>query len=1065
MQKNNRGISAFTVILLMTVMAFVGIAVIPSLDVSYLPDTTKNNISVSFSWPGVSERIVETEATSKLEAVLSGIRNCTSVSSVSSKGSGRINLKFRKGTDMAATRFEIASRIRNIYTSLPDGVSYPGISLGTRGTGGRTDLIYVFKSALPSIEIEKYVNSHIILPISNLKGVANVKLGGGNPYEVEILFDADICAALGITASDIRSAYASFSDSRTLGLVKAEEGIAELKLKGSQTNELLEIPIKNVYGRLIYLRDIAKINYKESEPDSYFRLNGLNTLSLSISIDSEDNLLSAAAQVRKKMDDLSRNFPDDISVILDYDSSDYISQELTKIAYRTLLCLLILLLFVFLVYRSFAHLAIVFANLIVNILVAMVIYKLLGLSIHIYTLAGITVSLGIIIDSTIVMADHYSYYRNRSVFPALLGATATTIAALCVVLLLPEEDKNKLVDFSKVIIINLCVSLLMAYLFVPSLIDRFGYGRKLSAVSFRRKRRIIRFNHFYLKYIQAARKRRWIAIVIMITVFGLPLCFLPDKIAENKPKEEQNILQRTYNSIMGWTPYADNRYDIDKYLGGSIALFDRALDKGDFYREFGRDILYIKAGMPEGCTVTQLNEVVKAMENYLSQFNEIESFSTRIVSHDDALIEVSFRKEYENTSFPAALKSQATAMASNFGGANWRIWGINDSYFNNDVTMKYKSNRIELGGYNYDELSVYADILLEKLAENKRVSAPELMNGYYSFAENEFNMQYDFASLAARGISPYGYFTSLESILYDNQLGPVMYNDIYTPVVLRSSNIETFDLWNIQNNGIQLDSLNVKLSEVGKVEKKRSGIDIRRNNQSYIITIGFEFIGSYELAKKFAENTVKEMNEQILPVGYKAKSLDYSPWREKQNQYAWLILLIIVIIYVMCSIIFESLSLPFAVIMMIPLSFIGVFLTFGLSDFVFDQGGFAALVMLSGIVVNAAIYIINEYQGRKQVIAKGAERQWKIYIKSFNHKIYPVLLTVISSILAMTPFLIDGPDEVFWFAFAAGTMGGLVLSLLAIFLYLPLFIPELKSMSQSDERISIKERFKRKNKE
>ena len=158
-------IPPFTVILLMAVLAVTGIAGIPLLNVQYSPVPADKSITVSYSWGEASERVMETEVTSRLEGVLTGIRNCSSVSSVSDRGSGSVTLKFRKGTDMAAARFEVASRIRNAYPSLPDGVSYPSISLGTRGAGSRTALTYVFKSPLPSLEIERYVTGHVTVPL------------------------------------------------------------------------------------------------------------------------------------------------------------------------------------------------------------------------------------------------------------------------------------------------------------------------------------------------------------------------------------------------------------------------------------------------------------------------------------------------------------------------------------------------------------------------------------------------------------------------------------------------------------------------------------------------------------------------------------------------------------------------------------------------------------------------------------------------------------------------------------------------------------------------------------
>lgn len=1021
----NRKIPAFTVLLLMAVLTLVGAAVLPTLEIRYAPEQSFRTVTVSFSWLEVSERIIESEATSKIEGVLSGMTNCTGISSVSSKGYGYVNLNFRKGTNMASTRFEIASRIRNIYPSLPDGVSYPAISLGIRGTGVRTDLIYVFRSALPSIEIENYISRQVLIPLSSIDGVESVSLRGAVPFEFEILFDAAKAESAGITADDIASAFTGYTASETAGLSHNGDRIVTIKIKGASDKDILGIPIKNIAGRIITIGNVATVYYKESLPDSYFRMNGLNTVSLSISTSPESNLPAVASAVKHKMSELDESFPEEISAVLSYDSSDYISQELDKIIFRTLLCVLILLIFVFLVYRSFRYLLIIFTILAVNILAAVVLYKITGLSIHIYTLAGITVSLGIIIDSAIVMTDHYSYYGNRSVFPALLGSTGTTIGALCIVGLLPDDVRMNLVDFSKVIIINLAVSLITAYAFIPSLLERFPVKRSSASYSFERKRRIVRFNKFYSRYIRSARKHRWIPVVILIAAFGIPLFLLPD-------------------NLIKWAPYADNRNTIDKITGSSFALFNNALSRGEFNREPGRDVLYINAGMPEGCTVAQLDMVVRDMENYLSLFDEIESFTTEVNSFDNAQIKVIIKPEYEKSTFPTELKSMVISMASNFGGATWRVYGINESYFNNNVATSRRSKRIILKGYNYDNLVNYAECLLDTLATNRRVSAPELMGGGRGIATNEFNVEYDFASLTSRNISPYRYFNVLSSKLYDRNMGTVVENGTATPVILRSSDISEFDLWHLENTGVGVDSMKVRLSEIGSIEKRRSGLQILRSNQSYELSVGFDFIGSYQLAAQFMEQMVDYINEKILPVGFRAEIPNHGLYRPKDKmRYAWLIILIIIIIYVICSMIFESLKLPFAVIMMIPVSFIGVFLTFGPSDFIFDQGGFASMVMLSGIVVNAGIYIVNEYSvRRKERNVRGREMketEIKDYIHSFNHKIHPILLTIASTVLGLIPFLFDGPDEVFWFAFAAGTIGGLLFSLVALFLYLPLF--------------------------
>jgi len=145
-----------------------------------------------------------------------------------------------------------------------------------------------------------------------------------------------------------------------------------------------------------------------------------------------------------------------------------------------------------------------------------------------------------------------------------------------------------------------------------------------------------------------------------------------------------------------------------------------------------------------------------------------------------------------------------------------------------------------------------------------------------------------------------------------------------------------------------------------------------------------------------------------------------------------MLLLVVAIIFFMCSILFESLQLPLVIIGLIPISCIGVFLVFGFSGWSFDQGGYASLIMLSGLVVNAGIYILHQY--------RGMGRGLQFYIRAFNNKIVPISLTVVSTVLGLIPFLMDGPDEVFWFAFAVGTISGLLFSLLALVFVMPVFV-------------------------
>ena len=568
--------------------------------------------------------------------------------------------------------------------------------------------------------------------------------------------------------------------------------------------------------------------------------------------------------------------------------------------------------------------------------------------------------------------------------------------------------------------------------FIPALLDYMPIQNFKETVSQRKLRRQVRFRRFYERYIQWGLNHRWVYVVLFILAFGIPLCVLPSA-SELSMKKDKNIFHKGIEKIVTWKPYEKNRQVIDKIAGSSFASFYRAIGRSNFYREPERKALYVHAGMLEGCTIQQLNEVVTSMENYLAGFEEIKVFTTQIFSASSASITIEFKPEYENTPFPLQLKADVTSMAINFGGANWSIYGIDENGFNNNIVSDYKSHRIALNGYNYQKLYEYAEYLMEYLAQNKRVSGPEIWGSSWSGRpRTEYNLSYDFEKMAGLGISPYSYYSALASQLYEGSVGSSPYNGESVNVLLRSSEVDRFDLWHVLNSPVLADSTNVALSDVGSIVKRRSGLNIRKSQQSYEISVCFDFIGSYELSHKVIQSAVDHMNSEILPVGYKATD-QYGGWFMNQKEkYAWLIILIIAVIFIVLAITFESLRLPFAVIFMIPISFIGLFLTFGLSKLSFDQGGFAAFVMLSGIVVNAGIYILLTYQ---KMVQKGI----RSYYRAFSLKIIPIMLTAISTVLGLVPFLTDGPDEVFWFDFAVGTMGGMFFSIIALIFVLPVF--------------------------
>ena len=1056
----------------MLVLMTIGAGIIPLLSVQFTPTERSLNIRVSYSWPNASAKVIEQEATSKIEGVLAGIRGIQKISSTSYKGSGAVQLTLKKGTDMGAARFEISSLIRQIYSKLPDGVSYPTISLSAAGYLPESMLVYIFNANLPPIEIQRYVERVIVPKLSRIEGINSANLTGANPFYYEVAYDSNKMRTYGISANDVQLALQQrFGTDRVVGSVSLEEeqqgaGKQQVVVRlenGGQTSDFEHIYIKSVNNRHIYLGDVAQVSYKEQLPSSYFRINGLNTINMAVYPERGVNVLSLAQKVKRIMRECESDYPSNFSSLLRKDVSKDIVKELNKIFFRTALSILILLLFVFVVSRSWRYLGIIVLTLLANTLVSFIFFYIFGVDIHIYSMAGVTVSLGMVIDSSIIMIDHYGYYQNKKAFLSILAALLTTVGALIVVFFLPEATKMMLIDFSKVIIICLSVSLAIAWFFVPVLVDRFPIRKSSANLSmkslrklFRRKRIQVSLSKMHERAIFFFRRYRWALLIMGILGFGIPVQLLPTVLKDEKGIQESEGWRGFYNKTVGGNWYQSKaKQVVEPLLGGTMRLFTKNSSRFGF-RDPSRLSISIRAYMAEGSTVEQMNEVMKSMENYLSQYNQIDMYETNVQARS-ATMTVTFKKEYEHTAFPVQLRSEIDYRAMITGAANWSVSGIVEQSFSNVIySGEYYNYQILFSGYNYDKLYELASAASDRLLENRRITKALVYSQSDNYSRGETNTEYyiDYnqEQIAYNSWSLLNYYSFLRQQLLDTRVATLYEDGVGIGIRLASAQKEDFDVWHIENDLLEINGRQMKLSELGSIEKKRTGNNIYKENQQYLLRLGFDFVGTNTLANKVLDDELQRL-KTILPVGFKAEKPTYGGWWDPSNakQYR-LLFLIIAIIYFMCAILFESLKQPFVIISLIPLSFIGVFLTFNLFGFYFDQGGFASMILLCGIVVNSGIYFINEYN----LITRGSAdtslqfitssslsytMKIRLYVKAFNHKITPISLTILATILGLIPFLLEGPKEVFWFSFAVGAIGGMLFSFVALFIFLPAFLP------------------------
>jgi len=1036
--------SSFSVLTIFICLSIIGASLIPLLSVQLTPSKTLPSININYSWQDASAKVMEQEVTSKLEGVFNTVKGIKALSSTSDKGRGTISLKFKSHTNMDAVRFELANLIRQSYSELPEGVSYPNLSLSAANKNKLPILSYSIHANESPYYIKKYAETHILPKLSTIKGVNQVNVYGAAPFEWVIEYNTNTLLQLNLSVNDIQSAINTYLNEQELGngIFKTNEEAYDheiaLKLAYKPDADINwnNIPIKKIGNRIVYLGNIATVTYKEADVTGYYRINGLNTINMTIYAEQGVNTIDLANTVKAKVINLNKMLDTGYSIKLTQDTTDYVVEELQKIQKRTLFSFLILLILILLINKSFKYLAILFLSIVTNLLIAVIFYYLFKVELQLYSFAGITISFGIIIDNSIIMIDHIRNKGNKKAFLAILAATLTTIGALMIIFLLEESQQADLLDFALVIAINIGVSLLVSLYYVPALLEKMNLSKKRIHFSIKRKRRIVRFANFYSQVIFWMKRPRfkWAFILIFVLGFGIPFHLLP------KEMEGDGFFTDMYNKSIGSDWFAnDVRPTLEKAIGGSLRLFTEDVFENSYYSEPERTTLRVTGTMPDGCTIQQLNEAIIKMEAYLSRFNEIELFETRISSYRNSSISIYFKEDYEFSGFPYTLKSLLESKAISLGGLDWSVTGVGRG-FSNALGTGSKQNRIILEGYNYDKLYGYAEQLQQQLLDssNSRVRDVEITSGgWQNNALYEYYLDFDANKLALANVSQTQLYGYLKNQVHSGWLTSIVQNNEFQDVKLVSDKYKKFNVWDLKHTPISIQNKQYKLNQLASIEKKKTGNTIEKNNQQYSLTVAYDFLGTALLAQKVRERTIEGF-EPKLPLGYKVSEQKFNYWNNKEKTQYYYLFIVIGIIFFICAILLESLKQPLAIISMIPISFIGVFLTFYLFDFNFDQGGYASFILLSGISVNSALYIVNDFNNLKNDYPNRTSSL--LYFKAFNYKIIPVVLTIVSTIVGLMPFVWSGQNEAFWFSFAVGSIGGLLFSLIGIYLYLPLFV-------------------------
>ncbi len=1028
-------ISAYSIVIIFVVLAIAGGILLARLPVSFIPSAGTNAASISFSCAGMSARQIESTITAVVESAVIGVDGVKDVKSNSSNGFGSLQVTFEEDCPMFQVRTELSQIIRRLYPSLPKTCSYPTINIQSEDdTHDQSLLVITVCSKQPVAGICSLLKTTVIPALTGIKGISQVNIIPESNLAWKLYYRPDQLQSMGISPVMLADRLQEHHFAADLGYPgmnnNADTSTAPVKLSSAEYDSIpATTPIITMNQRRYVLSQLLTPVLAANDGYPRTKINGANTVDLSINVGASENVITIAPIAIATINSLLQH--QEVTVFQQFNAATQISLEIKMVLIRTLISLIGLFIFIWLIYRNHAYLWLTILSLFVNILISFACAYMLGIGIDTWMLAGIAISMGLSMDGFIVVTDHVMRFRNKKVFTALVVAHLTTMCTLVIMFFLDKSLQLTMKGFVWAVLINLLVSLPVAYYFVPALLQLMSVPATIQKASFRRKRSFLRqidvVGTVHLLMLRHKKK----VILVLILSFGIPLFLLPMNI--DQKYSWSGPVNKYLNSDNG---RAIRKY-VDTFLGGTFRLFMQTNTKNKSDQK-NKTILRISMSVAPGAKGHFIATAASQMDSLINTVVGVDTCISVIRDAENANISVSFKPAYEESNVPVQLKEELQEWAQNTGLLDFDISGVGRA-FSNSLTEEITNYSLMVTGYNLDKVMAISDEVKTLLKANKRVR--RIFTSTNASISNDRNAEFSYVfrlksptGLLSRGFD-FSRATAGIAALSTGEI-PVACSWDGSDLSVYLSPVEWKERseWQLLHQPISLDSSGIfKLNDLVTIEKEGSGIDISRRGQEYSLFISYSFFGELDAGKFLEDNIIKQMEER-LPIGYKIK--DERNYGEVVSVIPmYLILLIaVILIFILCSVLLNSLLYAWAVIWMIPVSFIGLFTSAIIFHIRPEGGAFAAMVFLAGIVVNWALYILNDYSQLKD---KTLRPVVSIFLRAFQRKLIPIILSAVSAIISIVPFVIGGDGNDFWFAFGVCTLGGLLASVIGTILLLP----------------------------
>ena len=999
--------------LIAAALVIFGLISLFSLDFTLLPDIEYPELVVMTYYPNASPEEVKTIVTAPIEQIAVSLRGVKSLHTLSREGVSVVRVLYRWGTPLGVSHIELREKMDLLKSFFPKEVQRPVI-INYQVSQDAVAGISVVSDALDPRSLFLLCRKDVVAALEKVEGVARATLQGGERPEVRIALDPDKLLKYNVGVSEIRDVLMRANKNFGVGVFRDDQREYLVRVNGELADyrKLGDVVVKEEGKRLVPLKEIARVEYGSEERESNVLIDGQHALMLSLYKRPAANILYVARRIDEAVRALNERYGGSIRFQKVFDESVHIRSSLRELIFAMLLGILFTVFSVWVFLFNVRVSLVIVLSIPFSIAATFIVMKIAGISLNLLTLGGFSLAVGMIVDNAVIVTNSVFpmldrrvkgqtqnralfYKKVKEVIPAVFSATFTTVVVFFPVLFLTGILKIIFLQLSVVVVVSLIFSLIFSVTVVPLFLERMSLKNKGRAPKRPSWRFGALFERAYERFLSVALEQKplFLGALFVLSAAGvLSYGAIDKRFLESVPGNHFFLKIFIKNQV----PYAYT----ERFTRSICDILKRDESIGTIIAEVGVD----------------RREVQRNLEG--------------IYGPNTAVLKVYTSKEGEVSSrFIDSLRNRLRL----FPGVDF-IFILADDPIQRMLMRSDFEARVKVFHPSPD---VLADALVRVSEFIKSSTVSQDVMCSYSLPHREQALLLDREALPLLRVDTLAVGEYLTAALAGLRAGTWKLDEYEIPILMRfQAGFQDAGLsgarkilgCSIKND----EGKAIRLADLLTLREERTPAMILRENQNTYGKVEFNTANSGNARHLFApasqdrKGLLRFLESEGLAFQYEDQ---FSLLKENYRELLLALFLALFLEYAILASGFRSFSKPILVIAMIPLSIPGILLALHLLGSSLNINTFMSVIALIGLLVNNGIMLFLEYEQEKVVDAKGL-------IHASVRRLEPILITTLSTILALVPILFTGNR--IQVNLAATLCLGLSYSTIATLVYLPM---------------------------